>query len=133
MSAKRITVHAIQLEDKPGSLQKLLAKAAAAGVDLNCLSVCACGRGKAVAYLSAKKPDALAAYAKKAKIKATEMAGFMLRGDDRTGAAADALKPLASARINGVAAAATVCDGGYVMIIIVNGRDADRAAKALGA
>ena len=132
MAVKRITVHAVQIDDKPGSLQKLLAKAAAAGVDFNCLCACGCGGGKAMAYLSAKKPDALAAYAKKAGIKAAAMAGFMLGGDDRVGAVADVLKPLAAAAVSGIAAAAMVCDGGYGMIIIVNGADADAAASALG-
>jgi hypothetical protein len=134
MAIKRIIVHAFEIEDKPGGLQKLLAKAAADGVDLNCLTACgACGGGKAMAYLSAKNPEALKACAIKVGVKATEMAGFMLGGDDHAGAAGEALKPLADAHINGVAAAAMVCDGGYGMVVTVKLADADRAAKALGA
>jgi hypothetical protein len=133
MAVKRISVHAVQIEDKPGSLHKLLAKAAADGVDLNGLSACACSGGTAAAYLSAKNPEALKACAIKAGIQMTEMAGFMLTGDDKVGGAAEVLKPLADAGVNGVAAAAMVCDGGYGMIVIVNSADADAAAKALGA
>ncbi len=132
MAVKPITVHAVQIEDKPGSLQKLLAKAAADGVDLNGLSACACSGGTAMAYLSARNPEALKACAIKAGIQATEMAGFMISGDDKVGAAAEALKPLADAGVNGVAATAMVCDGGYGMVVIVDSADADAAAKALG-
>ena len=133
MAVKSITVHAIQIEDKPGSLHKLLAAVAAAGIDLNCLSACACGGGKAVAYLSAKNRDALKGYAKKAGIKATELAGFMFTGEDKVGAAASALMPLAVAEINGVATSATVTDGSFGMLVVVGLADAIAAAKALGA
>ncbi len=133
MAVKRISIHAVEIEDKPGSLQKLLARAAADGVDLNGLSVCTCGGGSAMAYLSAKNPEALKACAIKAGIEVKELAGFMLTGDDMPGAAAEALKPLADAGVNGVAASAMVCNGGYGMIIIVNVSDADAAAEALGA
>jgi hypothetical protein len=133
MAAKRISIHSVQIEDRPGSLQKLLARAAADGVDLNGLSACACSGGSALAYLSAKNPEALKACAIKAGIEVKELAGFMLTGDDTPGAAAEALKPLADAGINGVAASALVCDGGYGMIIIVESADADAAAKAFGA
>jgi hypothetical protein len=133
MAVKRISVHAVQIEDKPGGLQKLLAKASADGVDLNGLSACSCSGGTAIAYLSAKNPEALKACAIKAGIEVKEMAGFMLTGDDKVGAAAEALKPLADAGVSGVAAAAIVCDSGYGMLVIVNSADADAAAKALGA
>jgi hypothetical protein len=133
MAIRKITVHAVQIEDKPGSLHKLLAKAAADGVDLNCLSACACSGGSAMAYLSAKNPEALKACAIKAGVEVKELAGFMLTGDDTPGAAAEALKPLADAGVNGVAAAAMVCNGGYGMVVIVDASDADSAAKALGA
>jgi hypothetical protein len=133
MAVKRIIVHSVQIKDKPGSLQKLLAKAAADGVDFNCLSACVCSGGTAMAYLSAKNPEALKACAIKTGIEVTELAGFMLTGDDEVGAAAEALKPLADASVNGVAASAMVCDGGYGMVVIVDSADADAAAKALGA
>lgn len=133
MAVKRISVHAIQIEDTPGSLQKRLAIAAAEGVDFNCFSACVCSGGTATAYLSAKNPEALKDCAGKKGIQATEMAGFMISGDDTVGIAAKDLKPLAEAGINCVAAAAMVRDGSYGMIVIVNSADADKAAKALGA
>ena len=133
MAAKKITVHSVQIEDKPGSLFQLLAKAAAEGVDFNCLSACSCAGGAAMAYLSAKNPESLKAWANKAAVKLTEMAGFMISGEDKVGAAAEDLKPLADAEINGVAASAMICNLGYGMVVIVNAADADAAAEALGA
>lgn len=133
MAVKSITIHAIQIEDKPGSLHKLLSAVAAEGVDLNCLSACACPGGTTTAYLSAKNPDALKAYAAKAGIKAAQMAGFMFTGEDKVGAAANALKPLAVAGVNGIAATAMVSNGGYGMVVIVSLADAIAAARALGA
>jgi hypothetical protein len=133
MAVKRISIHAVEIEDRPGSLQKLLAKAADDGVDLNGLSACACSGGSAMVFLSAKNPEALKACAIKAGIEVKELAGFMLTGDDTPGAVAEALKPLADAGVNGVAASAMVCNSGYSMVIIVESADADAAAKALGA
>jgi hypothetical protein len=90
-------------------------------------------QASAMAYLSAKNPEALKACAIKAGIEFKELAGFMLSGDDTPGAAAEALKPLADAGVNSVAASAVVCNSGYGMIIIVESADADAAAEALGA
>ena len=130
MAAKRITVHAIEIEDKPGSLQKLLAMAAEEGIDFQCFTACSCG-GKGMAYLSAKDPSKCDACAAKAGMAPTEMAGFLISGDDKVGAAADALKPLAEAGINGVAGSAMVCDGSFGLLVIVNAADGDAAEKAL--
>ena len=133
MAAKKIIVHAVKIEDKPGSLYHVLAKAAAQGVDFNCLSACTCADGTAMTYLSAKNYEALKAWANKESVKLKEMAGFMISGEDKVGAAAEDLKQLADAKINGVAAAAMICDSGYGMVVIVNADDADAAAKALDA
>jgi len=133
MTIKRIKVHCTQVEDKPGALQKLLAEAAAANVDLLCFAAFSAGTGRGKVYLSAKEPQALADCAEKAGIEATEAAGFLIADEDRVGAAAETLKSLADANINGVAGAAMVCDGQYHMLIVVEASDADAAAEALGA
>ena len=132
MAVKRIIVHRIKIEDKPGSLHKLLSSIAAEGVDLLCLTACSCCDGNSgAAYLSAKDPSLCEACAAKTGIEATEAVGFIINGDDKTGAAAEALKGLADAGINGIAGAAMVCDGKYQLLVVVDAADGDSAEKAL--
>ena len=131
MAAKRVTVHCVEIEDKPGSLQGLLAQAASANVDLLCFAAFSAGEGKGRIYLSAKDPDALKGCAQEAGIEATTMAGFIVTDQDKVGAAAGDLKKLAAAGINGVAGAAMVCDGQYQMLVVVSAAEGDAAEKAL--
>lgn len=133
MAVKRITIHCVEIEDKPGSLQELLDKAASANVDFLGFVAFSAGGGRGHVCLSAKDPQALKACAQEAGIKATAAAGFIVSGDDKVGAAAESLKGLAEAGINGVAGAAMVCDGQYQMLIVVDAADGDAAEKALGA
>jgi hypothetical protein len=132
MAAKKISVHCVEVEDRPGGLQGLLAQAASANVDFQCFAAFSAGGGKGQVYLSAKNEDALKACAEKIGIKTTTAAGFIINADDKVGAAAEALKGLADAGINGVAGAAMVCDGSYHMLIVVDASDGEAAAKALG-
>ncbi len=133
MASKRIDVQRIEIEDKPGSLQKLLAQVADAGVDLLCFTAFSAGDGRGKVYLSGKDPQALADCLGKAQIDATQATGFIVGSEDRVGAGADALKGLADAGVNGRAGAAMVCDGRYQMLIVVDSADADAAEKALAA
>ena len=133
MAVKRITVHCVEIEDKPGSLQKLLDGVASANVDLLCCTAFSAGGGLGWVYVSAKDLVAFEAYAQDAGIEATAAAGFIVSGDDKVGAAAGALKGLADAGISGIAGAAMVCDGQYQMLVVVDAADSDVAAKALGA
>ena len=133
MAVKKIAVHCVEVEDKPGGLQGLLAQTTLANVDLQCFAAFSAGGGKGQVYLSAKNEGALKACAEKTGIETTSAAGFIISGDDKVGAAAEALKGLADAGINGVAGAAMVCDGSYRMLVVVDTRDGEAAAKALGA
>jgi hypothetical protein len=133
MAVEQITVVCVEIEDKPGSLQNLLAKIASAKVDLLCFAAYSAGGGRGRVYLSGKDPKALESYAQTAGIKTSSAAGFIIGGGDEVGAAGRALKGLAEAGINGVAGAAMVCDGQYHMLLIVKAADGDAAAKALGA
>ena len=133
MAVKKIVVHCVEVEDKPGGLQSLLAQAASANVDFQCFAAFSAGGGKGQIYLSAKDEGALKACTEKAGIETTTAAGFIISGDDKVGAVAEALKGLADAGINGVAGAAMVCDGSYHMLVVVNAADGEAAAKALGA
>ena len=133
MAVNRITVHCLEFEDKPGSLQKLLADAALANVDLLCFAAFSAGGGRGCVCLSAKDPQTLEACAQEQGIETTTAAGFIVSGDDKVGAAAKSLKGLARAGINGVAGAAMVCNGQYQMLIVVDAADGDAAEKVLGA
>ena len=133
MAVKRITVHCIEIEDKPGSLQKLLAKIASAKVDLLCFAAFSAAGGRGRLYLSGKDPKALEACVRTAGIKTSAAAGFIIGGKDKAGAAGQSLKGLADAGINGVAGAAMVCDGQYQMLVVVEAADGDAAEEALGA
>lgn len=133
MAVKRISVHCIEIEDKPGSFQELLAKVASANVDLLCAAAFSAGEGRGRVYISAKDPQALKACMQEAGIEVTSAAGFIVSGDDKVGAAAQSLKGLADANISGVAGAAMVCDGQYQMLVVVDAADGDAAEKALGA
>ena len=66
-------------------------------------------------------------------MKTSAAAGFIIGGKDKVGAAAQSLKGLADAGINGVAGAAMVCDGQYQMLVVVDAADGDAAEEALGA
>jgi len=132
MSATRMVVHCIEVEDKPGSLYKLLSDIAEVGVDLHCLMAYSGVSGTGKVYLGAKDPSALQACAREAGLEATEAAGFVLEGKDEVGAAAAALKGLADAGINGIAGAAMVCDSQYHMGIVVAAEDGDAAEELLG-
>jgi hypothetical protein len=132
MAAKRITVHCVEIEDKPGSLHRFLSQSSLTGVDYLCFSAFSCGNNRGRVFVSVKDPRTFETFAQEAKIKATVAAGFIVSGEDYAGAAADALKGLAENGIAGLAGAAMVFDGRYQMLIVVNAKNADRAQKLLG-
>lgn len=131
MAVKRIAVHCVQIEDVPGSLQKLLSQAASAGVDFLGFAAFSAGQGIGKVYLSAKNSEALKACALETGIDVTEVAGFIVKGRDQVGAAAKVLKALGDAGINGTAGAAMVFDGQYQMLIVVEAEAGDAAEKVL--
>jgi len=126
MSVKRIIIHAVNVEDIPGSMHSLLIQLATEGIDLNGMIVCSDKGGKGTAYLSAKDPEALVSCMARIHIEITEMAGFLFSGKDRIGAAANALDPLSNAGINGVAGAAMVCENKFCMLVVVEAADGDK-------
>jgi len=132
MSVKRIAVHCVDIEDKPGSLQKLLTQSSMSGVDYLCFSAFSCSDNHSRVYVGAKDPKSFEDFAREAGIKTTEVTGFIVGGEDRAGAAANVLKRLAEKDIRGITGAAMVCDNRYHLFVVVNAKDADRAQKALG-
>ena len=131
MEVERVRMFGVEVADKPGGLQKVLAKLAAGGIDLCCFYAASVGKGKGMVYMGAKDADAFDAFAAESDLKFEETVGFMIEGDDKVGAASAVLKKLADAGINGVAGAAKVCDGRYHLGLIVATDDGDAAEKAL--
>ncbi|MGA2071503.1 MAG: hypothetical protein ABSG97_09150 [Sedimentisphaerales bacterium] len=132
MSVKRVAVHCVDIEDKPGSLQKFLTQSSLSGVDYLCFSAFSCGDNHGRVCVSAKDPKTFEDFAGEAGIKITEAAGFIIDGADRVGAAANVLKRLAEKDIRGITGAAIVCDNRYHLLVVVSAKDADRAQKSLG-
>ena len=133
MAVKRMRVLCLEIEDKPGSLQKLLEQVASANIDLAGFVACSKGTGNGCVCISAKDSAALEGFISEKGLDATAATGFVVRSEDRIGAAGEALKGLAEAGINGVAGAAMVCDGQYQMLVVVNDADGDAAEKVLSA
>jgi hypothetical protein len=131
MGVKRVTVHCVDIEDKPGSLHRFLSQSCLSGVDYLCFIVVSCGSNRGRLFASAKDPKSFESFAQEAKIKLTPAAGFIIDGVDRTGAGADAIAALAKNDITGLAGAAMVIDGRYQMLIIVDAKNADLAQKVL--
>lgn len=133
MGVKQIKVHRIEIEDTAGSLQRLLSQIALANVDLECFAAFSTGRNMGEVYVSSKDPRDFEAYASQTAIETKEARGFIIGGDNKVGAAAEALENLAQAGISGVAGAAMVMEGGYRMLVVVDASDGDEAARVLGA
>lgn len=131
MAVKRIVVHCVDIEDKPGSLQKFLSQSSLSGVDYLCFSAFSCGNNRGRAFVSAKDTKRFESFAREAGLKTALAAGFIVDGSDRMGVAADALLGLAENDICGIVGSAMVFDGQYRMLIVVSASDGDRAQKVL--
>ncbi len=69
MSVKRVAVHCVDIEDKPGSLQKFLTQSSLSGVDYLCFSAFSCGDNHGRVYVSAKDPKIFENFAGEAGVK----------------------------------------------------------------
>jgi hypothetical protein len=131
MAMKRVAVHGVEIEDKPGSLHRFLSQSSLSGVDYLFFTAYSCGDNRGRVFASAKNPENFEAFAKEAELKVSVAAGFIISGKDTVGAAASALKGLAENSISGISGAAIVCNGQYHMVVVVNAKDAERAQKVL--
>lgn len=132
MAVAQDTVLKLEIEDEPGALHEVLLTTAEADSNVVFLTAFATGGGKGAAYVITDDPDVLVEYAKSRDIGVEEYHGFLMGGEDRVGVGAEVTKPLSEAGINVVLSAATVVAGTYQLLIMVNTRDAETAAKALG-
>lgn len=129
---QRIQYFYTEVPDKPGEGAKVLGALKEAGINLFAVVAFPKGRRAQLDFV----PTDQAAFkeaAKKAKIKLVgPKTGFLIQGDDRTGAVAEIVSKLSDAKINitalqGIAAGA----GRYGAILWVKPRDVQRAAKVL--
>ena len=131
---RRVDYFYVETPDKPGEGARALALLRDAGISLLAFSGFPKGRRAQLDFIPAD-PAAFRAVAKRAKWKLKgPKKGFLIQGEDRTGALAEIMGRLAAAKIN-VTASDAICAGAdrYGAILWVKPRDVNRAAKALGA
>lgn len=133
-TVRRVEYYYATVPDTPGEGRRILAALREEGVNLAAFLAFPTGGGQSQLDLVPEDPAALRAAAEKAGITLSEpKQAFLVQGDDRVGAVADATAKLAEADVNATAAAAAAAPGGsYGMILWVAPEDYDRAAEALG-
>jgi len=131
---RKVAYFAMDVPNRPGEAARVLGALADAGVNLLAFSGFPSGRRAQLDFI----PEDIAVFkkaAKAAKIKTRpQKFGFLIQGEDRKGAVADLLKPLAEKNINVTAIDAVSAGAGrYAAILWVEPKDVNKAAKALGA
>jgi hypothetical protein len=121
--------------DEVGEGQRILSALEDSGVNLLAFLGFPAGGGQSQLDLVPEDAQALRAAAEQAGVTLSEAKrAFLIQGDDRVGAVAEALGKLAGAAVSVTAAAATSAGSGrYGMILWVAPDDYDKAAAALGA
>jgi hypothetical protein len=131
---RRVEYYYVTVPDRPGEGKKVLSALKESKVNLLAYLGFPSGKGKAQLDLVPENAKALKQAAGKAGIKLSgTKKAFLIQGDDRPGAVADAIAKLADANINVTSAAAAVGGGKYGLVIWVRPADYERAARALGA
>jgi len=127
---RRVQYFYTEVTDKPGEGAKALGALKEAGVNLLAFVSFPKGRRAQLDFIPTDQA-AFKAAAKKAKIKLVgPKTGFLIQGDDRTGAIADIVTQLADAKINITALHAIAAGTGrYGAILWVKPRDVNKAGK----
>jgi hypothetical protein len=133
-TVRGVDYYYVTVADTPGEGQRILSALKDRGVNLLAFLGFPSG-GQSQIDLIPEDPQALREVAEQAGVTLSEAKrAFLIQGDDRVGAVADALDKLAEASVNVTAAAAASAGSGrYGMILWVSEADYDRAASALGA
>ena len=120
--------------NKVGAGARIINSLKAEGVDLFALNAFPVSAGRAQVDLLAPNIEVLISAAKKAGIKLVgPKDAFLIQGENRVGALADAIAKLAEAGISVTAAqAAASGEGRFGAIIWVRPRNVRKAARALG-
>lgn len=131
---RRVQYFYVMAPDKAGEGARALQTLRDAGINLLAFSGFPVGKRAQLDFVP-EDPAAFRAAARRAKWKVTgPKAGFLVEGDDRTGAMADLLGKLAAAKINVTASdGVTAGAGRFGAILWVKPRDVSRAARVLGA
>jgi hypothetical protein len=131
---RRVQYFYVMAPDRPGEGARALQTLKDAGVSLLAFSGFPAGKRAQLDFVP-ENPAEFRAAARKAKWKVTgPKVGFMIEGDDRTGAMADIYAKLAAFKVNIVASDAVVAGAGrFGAILWVKPRDVPRTAKILGA
>jgi hypothetical protein len=134
-TVRSVDYYYVTVSDTPGEGQRVLSALRDSGVNLLAFLGFPAGGGRSQLDLVPEDPQALAQAAQAAGVTLSEAKrAFLIQGDDRVGAVADATGKLADAGINLTAAAATAAgSGSFGMILWVAPDDYERAAEALGA
>jgi hypothetical protein len=132
---RRTDYYYVTVPDEPGAGLRILSQLQQARVNLAAYLGFPSGKGQSQIDLVPENAGALKQAAEKAGLKLTgPKRAFLIQGDDRVGAVADATRKLADAKVNITAAAAASAGGGrYGMVLWVSQADYEKAAKALGA
>ena len=134
-TVRSVEYYYVTTTDTAGEGQRILSALFESGVNLLAFLGFPLGGGQSQLDLVPEDPASLRQAAEHADITLSEpKRAFLIQGDDRVGAVADATAKLAEADINLTAAAATGAGAGrYGMILWVAPTDHERAAAALGA
>jgi hypothetical protein len=129
---QRVQYFYTEVPDKPGEGAKILNMLKEEGVNLLAFVAFPKGRRAQLDFISVDQA-AFKAAAKKTKIKLVgPKTGFVIQGDDRTGAVAEVVSKLSEAKINITALQAVAAGAGrYGAILWVKPRDVNKAAKIL--
>lgn len=132
---KKVSYCYIKIAQQAGQGIKILEALNDANVNLLALTGFPIGGGKAQLDLVPEDMAAVRRLAKKHGWKlSTTKRGFLVQGDDQVGAGQRVLKRLADEKINVTAADAVAAGKGrFGMILWVNPKDYNRAARALSA
>ena len=133
-TVQSVEYYYVTVPDVPGEGQRILSALKDSGVNL--LAFLGFPEsGQSQLDLIPEDPEALKKAAEEAGVTLSEAKrAFLIQGDDRVGAVADAMEKLADANVNVTAAAAAGAGSGrYGMIVWVSAADVQRAAEALGA
>ena len=134
-TVRGVDYYYVTVSDAPGEGQRVLSALKESGVNLLAFLGFPLGGGQSQIDLVPEDAEALRDAAERAGVTLSEAKrAFLIQGDDRVGAVADALAKLAEANVNVTSAAAAGAGSGrYGMILWVAAADYERAADALGA
>jgi hypothetical protein len=134
-AVRGVEYYYVTVPDEPGGGEQILSALEESGVNLVAFLGFPVGEGRSQLDLVPEDPQALREAAERAGVTLSEAKrAFLIQGDDRVGAVADATTKLANANVNLTAAAATSAGSGrYGMILWVPAEDYEQAAAALGA